>query len=100
MKLEIHYSDDWAALYVDGQLDRVGDSYLAEERVMELIGVTVVHDNAFMRGQHKRDGVAPTVEEVEQFRAQRETNRRTADELEAQAKELLEDAARLRGEKP
>jgi hypothetical protein len=31
-KLEIHYADEWAALYVDGKLERVGDSYLAEER--------------------------------------------------------------------
>ncbi len=30
LKLEIHYADDWAALYVNGRLKVVGDSYLAE----------------------------------------------------------------------
>ncbi len=37
--LEIHYAGEWAALYVDGKLEEVGDAYIAEERAFALLGV-------------------------------------------------------------
>lgn len=94
-QLEIHYSDDWAALYVDGKLDRVGDTYLTEERAFELTGVKQVQDNAFMRGQSFREGVARTLDEVAEFRDQREANKVKAAELRAEADRLLAEAGAL-----
>lgn len=99
MKLEIHYADDWAALYVDGELDRVGDSYLAEEKAFELLGVKVVKDDAFMRGQTRSDGVARTLSDVEAYRVQREEAKATAARLREEAARLAAEADRLeRGE--
>jgi hypothetical protein len=94
-KLEIHYADEWAALYVDGKLDRVGDSYLAEERAFEILGVRTVQDDAFMRGQSHRDGVAQTLDEVREFAKDREAKRARATELRAEADRLLREAGEL-----
>ena len=81
-ELEIHYSEDWAALYVNGTLDIVGDSYLAEERAFDILGVNIVQDPAFMRGQTARDGVAQTLDEVADYKARREEVRRKVAEME------------------
>lgn len=95
MKLEIHYESEWAALYVDGTLDRVGDAYLAEERALELCGVTIVQDDAFMRGQKHRDGVAKTLTEVEGFRSQRDANLEIAAAKVEQARQLIAEVSAL-----
>lgn len=97
MNLEIHYSDDWAALYVDGKLDCVGDSYIAEERALTMLGVVLITDDAFMRGQRYRDGVAGTLEEVEEFRSQRATALDKAEALRDEAARLLAEAENLEG---
>jgi len=82
-RYEIHVADDWAALYIDGQLDRVGDAYLADERLREIFGVKTVDDDAFMRGQTYSEGVAPTLDDVTVYRHAREAL--TAKIAEAQA---------------
>jgi hypothetical protein len=100
-RLEIHYDTthgEWAALYVNGQLDRVGDNfYLTEERAFELAGITVVHDGAFMRGQTQADGVAQTLDEVAAYRQQRDAARAEAQRLRDEAARLTAEAARLEG---
>lgn len=92
-KLEIHYDPNgsWAALYVDGNLRQVGDAHVAEEIAFDLLGVTVVRDNAFLMGGATREDVAKTSQEVHEFRARRE-------ELYAQAEQLRQRAAELRAE--
>jgi hypothetical protein len=95
VELEIHYAGDWAALYVDGRLESVGDSYLAEERALAMCGVKLVQDNAFMCGQDKREGVAPTLAEVASYREEREQRRAKAAEMREQAKVMLDKAAEL-----
>lgn len=90
--LELHYAEEWAALYVDGKLDQVGDSYNTEERAFELLGVPQIHDDAFMRGQDKRRGVAQTLDEVAEYQTRREQGAARAEELRAQAAELLRQA--------
>ena len=62
--IEIHEDEDWAAVYVDGNLVRVGDAYLADEWLRTHFGVKTVQDDAFMRGQTSREGVAKTLDEV------------------------------------
>ncbi len=97
MDLEIHYANSWAALYVDGRLDpdTVGDSYHAEEKAFELLGVKQIHDSAFMRGQNQRDGVAETIEQVDEYRWARDNDREAADQKRAEAKRLLAEADEL-----
>lgn len=98
MELEIHEAEEWSALYIDGKLERVGDSYLAVEKVFELLGVKVVQDNAFMRGQYAREGVAPTLADIESFRVERDARQAEADELAARADELQARAHAIRSE--
>jgi hypothetical protein len=96
-RLEIHYEEEWAALYVDGKLERVGDSYLAEERAFEILGVKIVQDDAFMRGQTASAGVAQTLDEVEAFRRERDEKRAKAAQLRAEAERLLREAGEITG---
>lgn len=98
-ELEIHYdpNGEWAALYVDGKLERVGDSYLTEGRAFELTGVKTVQDSAFLRGQGEVSGVARTLDEVATYRAERERRLRQANELRKHAAQLLADADALDG---
>jgi hypothetical protein len=96
VKLEIHYAEEWAALYVDGNLERAGDTYLAEERAFELLGVTTVQDPAFLRGQASRDGCAQTLDEVEAYRSARDAAIARASLLEQEARAALLTAQQLR----
>jgi hypothetical protein len=93
--IEIHYSEEWAALYVDGRLERVGDSYLAEERALQILGVTTVQDDAFMRGQNQAAGVAQTLNEVSDYRIERDRRATEAADLRRRAAELLAEANRV-----
>jgi hypothetical protein len=95
--MEVHEAEDWAALYVDGKLDRVGDAYLADERIREIVGVRTVQDDAFMRGQGGRDGVAQTVAEVEAYARERRERQERAAALRAEAARLEAEAAGLAG---
>lgn len=97
--LEIHYdpNGEWAALYVDGRLDRVGDAYLAEEKAFELLGVKTLQDDAFLRGQGGRDGVAQTLDEVAAYRTERDAAKARAAQLRERAAELMAEAERLAG---
>ena len=98
-RLSIHRDPDgeWAALYVDGRLDRVGDSYLADERAMEILGVEIVQDNAFLRGQSTREGVAQTLPEVAAYQRERAERLARARELRLSAAEAITEAERLEG---
>lgn len=89
MDLQIHYASDWAALYKDGKLVRVGDSYLAEERALELLGVEIVHNDAFMRGQSRKDGVAQTLDEVDEYILDRLNRHNLAEEKKIEIERLL-----------
>ena len=96
-ELELHYADEWAALYVDGELDAstVGDSYIAEAKALRILGVRIVQDDAFMRGQNARDGVAKNLDEVTAYREQRERRLAEAAKLRADAQALLDQAQAL-----
>jgi hypothetical protein len=91
-ELEIHCADDWAGLYVDGHLDRVGDAGNTIERALDLAGVKTVDDDAFMRGQNQAAGVAPTLADVEAYRAARTGRQAAAAGLRARAAELAAQA--------
>jgi len=101
VKLEIHYDGggEWAALYVDGvlDLDTVGDSYHAEERAFELLGVKQVMDSPFLRGSNRREDAAPTLDDIEAYRQRMEERERQVRRLLAEAAALQARAERLRG---
>ena len=87
-EIEFHVEDEWTAVYLDGELQRVGDSYLADEWMQERFGVKVIHDGAFMRGQQTCGGVAKTLDEVEAYRAERDAKRARQRELQAEIDRL------------
>lgn len=93
-KLEIHYADDYAALYFDGVLDREGKVHNVEERAFFLLGVKQVVDDAFLGGNEK---AYITLAEVHQYHAERENNKVLAAELRKQAEDLLNKARVLEG---
>ena len=98
MDLEIHYDPSgWAALYVNGRLDvdTVGDSYHAEERAFELLGVKQVQDNSFMRGHNDREHIADTLDEVAEYRRERDNARELATQMRAEAERLIAEAKEL-----
>ena len=93
--IEIHEADDWAAVYLDGNLVRVGDAYLADEWLRTHFGVKTVQDDAFMRGQIQREGVAKTLDEVADYARSRQKRLDRAAALRAQAQQLEDEARRL-----
>ena len=97
MNLEIHYAEEWAALYRDGELVRVGDTYNTEEEAFQILGVKIVQDDAFMRGQNSRDGVAQTIDQVDEYRWARDNKQAEAGRLRQEAEELMRRAAELDG---
>lgn len=96
-KMELHYADEWAALYVDGKLadNGVGDAYRVEELAFEMAGVKQVKDDAFMRGQNQYDGVARTLDEVDEYRWARDNRAEEAKRLREEAEALIARAAEL-----
>ena len=60
-------SDEWSALYIDGKLDKVGDHYLIDERIQELVGVEVFDSNDFLLGGDSLSDVAETLEEIQKY---------------------------------
>lgn len=97
-QIEIHYADEWAALYVDGKLHSdPGDAYRVEEEAFALVGIRQVQDDAFMRGQDRREGVARTLDEVNEYRWQRDNRRSEAKRLRDEAARLTAEAALLEG---
>jgi hypothetical protein len=100
--IEIHYdseddggSGEWAALYVNGELVTVGDSYVAEEKAFVVAGIETHQDSAFMRGQTQRSGVAQTLDEVAAYKSHRDEKLARAAELRAQAAALEAEAREL-----
>lgn len=92
-------SGEWSALYVNGTLDRVGDHYLADERIAELAGVEIVQSDDFLCGGSTRKDVAVTLEELNAYVTDRQERIRRAEQLRQQAAALNEEAARLLGDK-
>jgi hypothetical protein len=78
-------SEDWSALYVDGDLDRVGDHYLIDERIQELYKVEDIRSDDFMRGGNYSHDVAQTLAEVDEWVAEAERVAVLAEQARARA---------------
>jgi hypothetical protein len=92
---------EWSALYVDGKLDQVGDSYLADDRIRELYGITDISERdgarfVLPRGCHRED-VPDTLEGAQaQIRAGELMLEQAADKR-SRAAVLLMEADKLEG---
>lgn len=85
-------TNDAAALYVDGERVVVGHYESTLRRTIELLGVEVVHDNAFMRGGSKWSDSAPTLTAVNEFRVWRDEQIATVQRLRAEGQALFKQA--------
>jgi len=83
--------NDWSALYVDGELETVGDHYMVDERIALLCGVEVRDGDEFMLGGNSKAGVAHSLAEIEDFVTEVDEKENAA-ELRRQAAELLRQA--------
>ncbi len=91
-----YHAEEWSALYVDGKLDTVGDTYLSDERISQLLGVEEHEDDdSFLRGGNSRSDVAKTLEELETYAQTRNNKLQQAAALRAEAAKLEAQAASL-----
>jgi len=88
--LKIIRADEWSALYVDGELAKVGDHYLIDEFIQLALGVEWHHGDHFLKTPHE---AWPTWTEVEQEEARRQDLRDRATALREQAKALETEAS-------
>lgn len=88
-------SDEWSALYVDGELVRHGDHYLIDEQLRVMFDVVSVQTNDFLTRENGRDGAAKTLDEVRHIEAGRTQAKRLADEKRDAARQLLKEADEL-----
>lgn len=93
-EIEFHRAgEEWTAVYLNGQLQRVGDSYLADEWLQEYAGVKQVDDSVCMIDDHRAH---PTLEAVYAATDERDRRFEMAAALEAEAAELKAGAEGLR----
>lgn len=93
-KIEFHKAgEEWTVVYLNGVLQRVGDSYLADEWLQSYVGVEIVYDSVCMIDDHK---AYPTLDEVHAATRARDERQERAAELEREAAALLERAREMR----
>ncbi len=83
--------EEWTALYIDGYLDQVGDSYLIDERIAEIAKVEYIEAD-FLQGGDNRETVAQTLDELKAYNEKTGVARQRAQELRNRAQALLEQA--------
>ena len=86
--------EGWSALYVDGRLDRLGDSYNVTERIEALLGV-VSQESEVMDAIQHRDEAPSTLAELRAMEAERRKLRDEAEALRQQAADLIAQAEGL-----
>lgn len=81
-------SQEWSAVYLDGELQKIGDHYTIDEWLRAHFNVITVQADDFLRGQDTAEGSAQTLSEAIEYAKLRE-------ERLAEAKSLRNEAARL-----
>lgn len=91
---------EWSALYQDGKLVVVGDSYHSDEYLSQFLNVETRYngDDVFLGKEAYRENVSLTLEKVEDFEKQKREKELRAQELSEKAKILEAEAQRLRDE--
>ena len=88
-------SEDWSALYHRGELVEVGDHYLVNDKLLQMLGVQTIQSDDFLRGGNSREDVAPDLGAIEVWLA--ESNVEEAEATLAAARDAASSAAdRLR----
>lgn len=89
----LYRGDDWSALYKNGKLirDTVGDSYHADEKIREILGVVTIDNDDFFLGGNRREDVASSLDEIEEY------NRKLYDDVDKNNRVHIVN--RLTGEK-
>jgi hypothetical protein len=99
MKKDIQFwrSGEWTMVYVNGELERAGDHYLADEWLQIEVGVKVVDDEAgvCLPGGHPLS----TLAEVHKAMDAREQRAEVAAAYRAEAEILIAKAAELEAQK-
>lgn len=91
--------NDWSALYVDGELEIVGDHTQVDERIFEICNVEVRISDDFLMGGNSRNDVAQNMEELETYQyRQRDRTIKLANDLREKAADLLSQAKALEDE--
>jgi hypothetical protein len=91
--------NDWSALYVDGELEIVGDHTQVDERIAEICNVEVRIGDDFLMGGNGLHYVAQTLEQLESYQnRQQDRARGVAKSLRDKAAELLNEAQALENE--
>lgn len=80
--------NEWSALYIDGELDTVGDHDVIQARIFGLFDIEHEFSNDFMRGGTDMDSVAQSLGAVALYKARREAAELEIRELKARITEL------------
>jgi len=91
----IYEDGEWSGVYLDGKLQRVGDTYLADEWVREHFGVVTIQSADYMRGGDLRSEAAQTLDEIRAYTYEREAREQRATDLRAEADRLRAEADAL-----
>jgi hypothetical protein len=86
--------DGWSALYVDGRLDKIGDSHNVTERIEELLGVDC-QESEVMDAVQQRQDAPKTLADLRVLEAARRTALAEAETLRQQAADLIAQADAL-----
>lgn len=102
----LYQGEEWSALYVDDRLLEIGDHYLVEERLLDVLGIEFIQSDDFLRGGSSREDAAKTLDEIESYQDSRDSAEamaalaeaavRSAEDKLAAAQAELDRAKRLR----
>jgi len=86
--------EEWSALYQDGSLVKVGDSYLTDEYLANFLNVEEIDsDDCFLGKEHTYDNVAQNIDEILAYGQEVEDAKKVAQSLKEQAESLLLQAS-------
>lgn len=88
--------EGWSALYVDGSLDQIGDSYNVEERIAELLGVSLEESEVMARVSHRSDAPS-TLANLREQEAELAERQQRANALRDEADRLRRQADSMDG---
>lgn len=93
-EIEFWVSGEWTMVYLNGELQRAGDHYLADEWLQSRCGVKVVEDDGKFSIPDGRNAIK-SLAEVKASMETAEEKAIQAEELRRQAEALMAEANRL-----
>jgi hypothetical protein len=95
---QLHRDGDTSAIYKDGVLFDSGDSDNMRNKVLTELGVTRINNDAFMLGQDKKSGIAPTIAAIATWQTAQSVKATRLAEIRASIAALKAEAHALGGE--